>query len=831
MQTRGPEYRGISSVVISVKDKLYIRRWLPGIGITLLLTVAAILQFGHGLEAGAYRAGLWLVPQRPPNPDVVVVGMDSAALKKYGPWPWPRDLFAQLTGQLAADKARVIAYVPAFTAAQNTEALQYLHKLASMDAVRNNSDAMAQMAAAQTALSTDQTFAESIANAGNVILAAYGATGAPPAASELPPWLVFKMRVPQPEPSVFANLFFQPESASAQAPLTTFGQAAAGVGWMPETRAAGAQPLMVSIRGQLLPSFNLLVAARDLELKNSDIIAHAGGGISLGNEYLFTDAHMRADMRGYTIGAGHDAFPVYGFDEVLSGALPAETLAGKTVIVGPTGSDTPTLGVAAAVSSILNNEVVAAPLWAWWLRALLTLLIGVYLLAVVTRVRHWPGLVASGLLLIVLVNAEFIPLIARGIWLPLILPLLFLVIGHAMILALQWLRDWHGVSYADFSETNRQLAIACQALGRYHDALSYFGKCLPSAALYENLLHLGHEHERHRRYPEAIEVYTEMQRRVSEFGSVEERLRKLQALDTQTTLTRTRGGVPVLLTDDNLQKPVLGRYQLLRELGRGAMSVVYLGRDQKINRTVAIKTLYFGNEFSGSLQQEVTRRFFREAETAGQLNHPNIVTIYDVGEDQGLAYIAMDYVGGEPLQHYAVPGSQLPIDEVLAIVIKIAEALDYAHGRGVVHRDIKPANILYERNTGRLKITDFGVAGVLNASKTRTGTILGSPSYMSPEQVGGGRVDGRSDLYSLGVTLYQLLRGELPFEAPTLTGLMFKVANSAPPDVSFLRPDISPTLKALVERALQKQPSARFQTGAEFASAVRQCRGRAKRAV
>ncbi|MDE2274262.1 MAG: serine/threonine protein kinase, partial [Gammaproteobacteria bacterium] len=140
------------------------------------------------------------------------------------------------------------------------------------------------------------------------------------------------------------------------------------------------------------------------------------------------------------------------------------------------------------------------------------------------------------------------------------------------------------------------------------------------------------------------------------------------------------------------------------------------------------------------------------------------------------------------------------------------------------------ANILYERDTGRLKITDFGVAGVLNASKTRTGTILGSPSYMSPEQVGGAKVDGRSDLYSLGVTLYQLLRGELPFDAPTLTGLMFKVANSAPPDVSFLRPDISPVLKALVDRALQKKPDARFQTGAELANAVRQCRGRARRA-
>lgn len=816
--------------IANILKGLRLRRWLPGIGITLLLTAAAVLQFGRSGEALVASAAQLLAPQRPPNPDVVVVAMDNAALQKHGPRPWGRDLFAQLTAQLAADKARVIAFVPEFSAPQNAEALQYLHELASLAPLKRDRYAARQIARAQDALSADQMFADGIAKAGNVILAAHGLVGPTPTTAPLPAWLSLKMQVPQPEPSMTTGWFFRPEDASLSPPLDALGQAAAGIGWLSESAPADLHALMIEVQGQLLPSFALLVAARDLGLGNSDIVAHAGGGISLGDEYLFTDARLRAQSRRYPGGAGRSAIPVYGFDAVLVGQVPAENLAGKTVIVGPSGGDTPTLAAAEVVSRILNNDLVAAPWWAWALRALLTLLVGGYLTVMASRMRRWPVLVASVLFFIVLVNAEFIPLLARGVWLPLILPILFLVVGYALVATLQWLHDWHGVPDAEFSETNRQLALACQTLGRYHDALTYFGKCLPSAALHENLLHLGHEHERHRRYPEAIEVYTEMERRVPEFGSVAERLRKLQALDRQATLTHARTGERILLTDDGLQKPVLGRYQLLRELGRGAMSVVYLGSDQKINRTVAIKTLNFANEFSGSAQQEVTRRFFREAETAGQLNHPNIVTIYDVGEDQGLAYIAMDYVAGTPLQDYALPGSLLPIEEVLAIVIKIAEALDYAHARGVVHRDIKPANILYERDTGRLKITDFGVAGVLNASKTRTGTILGSPSYMSPEQVGGGKVDGRSDLYSLGVTLYQLLRGELPFDAPTLTGLMFKVANSAPPDVSFLRPDISPVLKALVERTLQKKPDARFQTGAELANAVRQCRGRARRA-
>ncbi|MBU6422368.1 MAG: CHASE2 domain-containing protein, partial [Gammaproteobacteria bacterium] len=208
--------------------RVRIQRWLPGIGITLLLTVVAVLQFGRGAEALAYRAGLWLVPQRPPSPDVVVVGIDSVAQQKYGAWPWRRDLLAQLTSQLATDKARIIAYVPAFAAPQNAEALHYLDQLASLNVLRKNSDAAAQIATAKAALATDQAFAESIANAGNVILAAYGTLGQGAAASPLPPWLEFKMRVPQPEPSAVADLFFQPQSAGVQPPLAAFGQAAAG---------------------------------------------------------------------------------------------------------------------------------------------------------------------------------------------------------------------------------------------------------------------------------------------------------------------------------------------------------------------------------------------------------------------------------------------------------------------------------------------------------------------------------------------------------------------------------------------------------------------------
>jgi len=805
-------------------------KWIVGISVTLLVAAAAVLQLGRGLEQSAYEAGVWLVPQHPPNADVAVVGIDAAALQKHGLWPWPRNILADLTSQLAADKVRVIAFVPEFDGPQNTAALDYLRKFAALHAVNTDHEAAALVAHAQSALDTDTRFAESIQNAGNVVLAANAAFASDSHGAALPPWLLFKVNVPHPDQIGIAGIFFNPIKVQLRPPLARLGQAAEGVGYLPDSSLTGSQPLIVSDDKQLFPAFALLVAAQDLGLKNNDIIPHATGGISLGDEYLFTDESMRARPRDYAVDRGRNAIPVYAVDDVLEGKVPAENLTGKAVIVGLTADTTGSRALAAAgmVSSILNDDLVATPFWAWWLRGLLTLLLGIYLLVAVARLRIWLGIAASVLLLVLLVNGGFIPLITRGLWLPLTLPALFLIIGHMVILTARYLSDRHGVSREDFSETNRQLALACQALGRFDEALMHYGKCLPSSELHKNLLHLGHEHERHRRYVAAIEVYAEMKRLVSEFGDVDDRLQKLQALDSPTTITHRRGAY-ITLPENGLQKPVLGRYELIRELGRGAMSVVYLGRDQKINRTVAIKTLSFKDEFDGGVPEEISQRFFREAETAGRLNHPNIVTIYDVGEDQDLAYIAMDYLAGESLEHYTKPGTLLPIDEAMAIVMKVAEALEYAHSRQVVHRDIKPANIMYERQTGQLKITDFGVASLVNAARTRTGTILGSPSYMSPEQVAGKKVDGRSDLYSLGVTLYQLLRGELPFEAPSLTGLMFKISNTPPPDVTFLRPDIAPRLKDVVERALQKNPDARFQTGMELANAIRLCRGKFKR--
>ena len=228
-------------------------------------------------------------------------------------------------------------------------------------------------------------------------------------------------------------------------------------------------------------------------------------------------------------------------------------------------------------------------------------------------------------------------------------------------------------------------------------------------------------------------------------------------------------------------------------------------------------------EIEPNKREEVKARFFREAEAAGRLDHPNIVTVYDVGDEQDLAYIAMDYLKGKDLTAYCEAKTLLPIETVFEIIISVAKALAYAHEQHVVHRDIKPANIIYHPAKKIAKLTDFGVACLTDASKTKTGTVLGSPYYMSPEQLAGSKVDGRADIYSLGVTLYQLIAGELPFTSDSMANLMYRIANEKHADIRHYRPDVPGCVGNIISRCLQKNADKRYQSGDLMATAMKRC--------
>jgi serine/threonine-protein kinase len=266
----------------------------------------------------------------------------------------------------------------------------------------------------------------------------------------------------------------------------------------------------------------------------------------------------------------------------------------------------------------------------------------------------------------------------------------------------------------------------------------------------------------------------------------------------------------------------LGRYEVVGEIGKGAMGIVYRALDPRINREVALKAIDLADEFEPADLEDARKRFFREAEMAGRLSHPHIVTIYDAGEDRGTAYIAMELLRGRHLVDHTYSEHLLPPAIAIEIVARLADALHYAHQHQVVHRDIKPANIMFDAPSGELKITDFGIARLTDAGRTRTGVVLGTPSFMSPEQLQGRPVTGSSDLFSLAVTLYQLLCGHLPFRSDSIPGLMIRIAQEPHPSIRVMDPSLPAALDGFFERALAKVPAARFESGAAFALALRE---------
>ena len=266
----------------------------------------------------------------------------------------------------------------------------------------------------------------------------------------------------------------------------------------------------------------------------------------------------------------------------------------------------------------------------------------------------------------------------------------------------------------------------------------------------------------------------------------------------------------------------LGRYEILGELGQGAMGVVYKAKDPLIDRVVAIKTINLGLALDE--KEEYEGRFYQEAKAAGRLNHPNIVTIYDVGKSADVAYIAMEFLQGRELRDIMNDGGRLPVDQVLDIVAQVALALAYAHEHEIVHRDVKPSNIMVVRD-GHVKITDFGIARMASSAvRTQTGMVLGSPKYMSPEQVMGKNIDQRSDIFSLGVMLYEMLTGQAPFNGENVNAIMYQTLNAAPPPPNQLNPAVPEMLNFIVAKALAKSVDDRYQNAKDFAVDLRSCR-------
>ena len=595
------------------------------------------------------------------------------------------------------------------------------------------------------------------------------------------------------------------------------------------------EPLLLNFDGHAVPSMGLAVAAHSLNLGPQDLRLLPGEAVLLGRQRIETDELARVLPQFYPDRDGRPAFAGDSFYDVISGKIPAAKYAGKIVIVGATAAGVGnvfTTPVAAAMSpavilahissSILQGHFIARPVWGGIAVVALLLSVVAYLVFVLPRFSAVRGAWFSGAAFAALLSTEYGLLASAALWLPLVLPAALLLIGHLALVTRRFGVTEAGKvkTDAESAETNRQMGLALQGQGQLDMAFDRLKRVPHSEALMDNLQQLALDFERKRQFNKAQSVYEHMAKLDHTDTNVQTRLQRAKHLSETVVLGggSAHPGGTLLLSGSGIEKPMLGRYQVEKELGKGAMGVVYQGRDPKIGRVVAIKTLALSNEFEGHELEEARERFFREAETAGRLQHPNIVTIFDAGEDHDLAYIAMEFLQGRDLLAYTRADQLLPVPTVLAIGIRVAKALDYAHRQNVVHRDIKPANIMFHPASDSVKVTDFGIARITDASRTKTGMVLGTPSFMSPEQLAGQRIDGRSDLYSLGVMLFQLLTGQLPFQGDSMAALMFQIANREAPDARVLRPELPAAVADILGRAMLKTPADRYQTGADLAA-------------
>jgi serine/threonine-protein kinase len=371
------------------------------------------------------------------------------------------------------------------------------------------------------------------------------------------------------------------------------------------------------------------------------------------------------------------------------------------------------------------------------------------------------------------------------------------------------------------AEAIRLLGLDHQAQGRLDLAFDQFRK-LPLNDRTKTLMYkLGLEYENEGMTDKALSAYEHINEGEG-YRDLNLRIQRLKS-SAKSSEVEDYGSVaeprPLEKSSDETRLSV-GRYQILEELGKGSMGLVYKALDPKINRLLAIKTIRFSDEFDDDVIDEIKERFFREAEIAGRLSHPSIVTIYDVGEDRDLTYMAMELLEGEDLDQFINKENLLPFMKVLDVTAKVADALGFAHTCDVIHRDIKPANIMLLKEGG-VKVTDFGIAKALSSSRTRTGVILGTPNYMSPEQIMGQKIDARSDIFSLGVLLFQLLTGELPFRGDNLSSLLYQITQVSHPSVREYNRKVPKACGQIIDRALAKKPEERFKNAVEMTKVLK----------
>ncbi len=827
--------------------------------LTALVLAAMLWPFGFLEQLENQSFDFWVNYFRSPeSAPVAIVAVDDNSLRQIGDWPWSRSLVARMVRLISDQGADAIGICLLYTHPYVSDGLQELEAIKTeiLDPRWKGGKQAAKLVgemlgAARQHLDQDAHLISAVRRASNSVLPLRFSmeNKGENQDEDLPGLLVINsVRAGQRPGDTRAGLAtairqigggrLAPIKASAV--LQTFDDLAGKAGGLghlnllvdPDGRVRRL-PLLIDYRDRLVPSLGLQLAIKRIggRLKDLDIQTDAFDQPRLSIKHL----QLSTDGAYCMLLNCDDQWTrsiSYSFADVLNGTTEPGAFKHKIVLIGITAEGvTPAYRVGNAerttmveitantLARILAPVRLSRPSWGRALEIVVLCYFAILLVFIIPRVNVRIGAAILLLFLATWYGVGIGALLGYGYHLKLFGPA---ILGCCGFISIQ-ITTYSHRSQLERLESNKTIGLSYQSQGMLDMACEKYMQCPVEDASIKNLLYnLGLDFERKRMFNKAAAIYQHIAT-CGAFKDIKERITRLKAMENPLGIS---GAVPkpdaTLAADSTMTKPTFGRYEILSELGRGAMGTVYLGLDPKINRKVAIKTVDY-SEVEAEELAEVKSRFFREAQAAGQLAHPNIVAIYDAGEEHDMAYIAMELLDGETLTHFCRQGNLLPLDRALAVISEVTSALDYAHQRGVVHRDIKPGNIMFLADK-HVKVTDFGIARVVDSTQTSTGIILGTPSYMSPEQVAGKGVDGRSDLFSLGVVFFELLTGVKPFKGENISATLYAVTHSAHPPLSDFRKDLPACCQTIIDKLLAKAVSRRFRTARQALKVIEACR-------
>ncbi len=774
---------------------------------------------------------------------IAIVNIDEKSLSQLGPWPWPRSLIAEMIRILKANGAKLIGLDLVFSQKEQNQGLKEVKEL--YEAISQQQETTGEKASyawvleklerIEENLDNDKKLAQTVKESGNIILPVVGKFGQYDTELVIP-IDSFLDENSLKATSVGRKLEQYVSVNQLTTPFPELSENSRGIGHInlpPDEVMAGQVHLpFINYRGHIIPSMPIRLALDYLNKYPEQVVVQSKA-IKLDKQIIpTTKGEIFVKFKG-----GRKSFPYYSFVDILKVKKVPAVFDGKIVLIGFTAEDggvsintpvdpkMPRVELTAnIIEGFINGRYLKRPEAMLYIEALLILVLGLLSCFFFPKLDYFSRTAVLGAMIFGIFITGLILFMNLNIWFKVVYICFSLVTIYVVFLVKETVvsQKTLALSSKESFETNRMLGLSLQSQGLLDLAFEKLRKCPLDNDMKDALYNLGLDFERKRMINKAITVYEYIVQEGEIFRDLDARIPKLRKFAGELPLGkhRRKDEGKLVISGDLDTKPTVGRYEILEELGQGAMGVVYKGKDPKINRLVAIKTIRFSDDFDEQQAKEVKERFFKEAELAGKLSHPSIISIHDVGEDYDLTYMAMELLDGEDLEHYCEKNSLLPLRKVLDIIAETADALDYACTQGVIHRDIKPGNIMLLKN-GHIKVTDFGIAKAVSSSQTRTGIILGTPNYMSPEQINGMEIDGRSDIFSLGIVFFQLLTGQLPFGGKTLTELFYQITQAKHPSPRQINPKVIRPCEQLIDKALAKDPDQRFQRASNFAKYLR----------